>query len=164
MVPEASDPTTATTMDYLLDEIRATSALLRVADLARTAPRPWWRNLFFGLVRTPTEVSADLGVQYLGENIDRARDHWREAISLAGELHRTFPTNEMVVALGEALDRAGLNEVIPLLQHDAIPRRVADAAVHLAAVVDKIRECDRLVAEARQRLLLQRAREPGSGT
>jgi hypothetical protein len=163
-VTETPAPTALTTLDYLLDEIRATSALLRVADLARSDHRPWWRNLFFGLVRTPTEVSADLGVQYLGENIDRARDHWREAMSLGDELHRTFPTNEVVVRLGEDLDHAGFREVIPLLQHDAIPHRVAQAAVHLADVVDKIRECDRLVADTRKQLMLQRARDLGPNT
>jgi hypothetical protein len=156
---ETRAPTALSLLDYLLDEVRATAGLLRVADLARKVRRPWWRNVAFGLARTPTEVSADLGVQYLGQNIDRARDHWRGALVHCDELRETFPTNGIVVALVEKLENAGSGDVLSKLQHDVIPGPIADAAVQLSAVVDTIRECDRLVVAARNRLMLQRMRD-----
>jgi hypothetical protein len=143
-------------LDYLLDEIRETTGLLRVADLARAGPRPWWRTFTFGLVRSPTEVSADLGLLYLGQNIDRARDHWREALSLRGQLALLAPSSDVVTRLDQQLEEAGLLKVLAQLQHDAIPSPVKEMTVHLAGVVDKIRECDRLVVAARGRLLLER--------
>mgnify|MGYP001793232722 CR=1 FL=1 len=134
---------------------------LRIADLARSSRRPWWRNLAFGLVRTPTEVRADLGVQYLGHNIHRARDHWRQALAHRDELHRLVATNDVINRLGEELHGAFMDEVLPELQHDAIPYPIAQAATHLARVVEWIRECDRLVVSARNRLMLQRMGDGG---
>jgi hypothetical protein len=150
-------------VDYLLDEIRETSGLLRVADLARSGERPWWRTFTFGLVRSPTEVSADLGLLYIGQNIDRARDHWREALSLCEQLDRVLPASEVLSRLYPQLTEAGLHDVLPQLQHDAIPSPVKEMNVHLAGVVDKIRECDRLVVTARSRLLLERMRNEPTG-
>ena len=158
MMGEPAAPTSLSLIDYLLDEIRATSSLLRVADLARGARRPWWRSFVFGLIRTPTEVSADLGLLYVGQNIDRARDHWREALAHCEQLKALLPESDVIRRLDQQLSEAGLHRVIAQLQHDAIPSPVKQMAVHLATVVDSIRECDRLVVEARSRLLLERMR------
>ena len=160
---EAPAPTALSLLDYLLDEIRETSGLLRVADLARAGQRPWWRTFTFGLIRSPTEVTADLGLLYLGQNIDRARDHWREALSLCAQLEPMLPTSEVLSRLHPQLVEAGIRDVLPQLQHDAIPSPVKEMSVHLAGVVDKIRECDRLVVTARSRLLLERMRNDPTG-
>jgi len=151
-----------TILDYLLDEIRTTGGLLRVADLAKKGRRPWWRSVSFGLTRTPTEVSADLGIQYIGQNIDRAREHWRKALVHCDELSEMFPTNDIVVGLVVGLKDAGTGSVVPMLQHDVIPGPMSELAKHLASVVDTIRECDRLVVAARNRAILQRLRETSS--
>ena len=158
---ETRAPTALTLLDYLLDEIRATAGLLRVADLARKVRRPWWRLVAFWIVSTPTEVSTGLGLQYLGQNIDRARDHWRAALVHCDELRHSFQTDDIVIGLVEKLQNAGSGDVLSKLQHDVIPGPLADAAVHLAAVVDTIRECDRLVVAARNRVMLQRMRDDG---
>ena len=160
---EAPTPSALSLLDYLLDEIRETSALLRIADLARSGQRPWWRSFTFGLIRSPTEVSADLGLLYIGQNIDRARDHWREALSLCEQLDRVLPTSDVLARLAPQLTGAGLGEVLPQLQHDALPSPVKEMAAHLAGVVDKIRECDRLVVAARSRLMLERMRDEPIG-
>lgn len=160
---DASAPSALSMLDYLLDEIRETSGLLRVADLARSGKRPWWRTFTFGLIRSPTEVSADLGLLYIGQNIDRARDHWREALSLCAQLEPMLPTSEVLARLHPMLTEAGLHQVLPRLQHDAIPSPVKEMTAHLADVVDKIRECDRLVVTARSRLMLERMRDEPIG-
>ena len=148
-------PSATTLLTYALDEIRETTTLLRVADLGRETRRPWWRNVFFGVVRTQGEVRAGQAVQYLGENIDRARDHWREALAHLQDLERSHVSNELVVGLGEELRRAGLLDVLAGLRHDAVPRPMAEAAAHLSGVVDKLRECDRIVVKTRSQMMLR---------
>ena len=153
-------PSDALTMlVYALDEMRETTTLLPVAEVSRGQNRPWWRNLFWGFARSRAEITAGLAVQYLGENIDRARAHWREALTLLADLQRTHATNEVVVTLIDELRGAGLDTVLPRLQHDAIPHPIAKTAVHLTAVVDTIRACQRLSVAARSKLLLQQVRD-----
>jgi hypothetical protein len=142
-----------------LDEMHETTTLLPVAEAGRALHRPWWRNVFFGFARSNAEVTAGLAVQYLGENIDRARDHWREALSLLDQLQRAHSDNELVLMLGHELDAAGINDVLPALQHSAIPHPIAKTAVHLEGVVATIRNCDNLLVKARSKLMLQQMRE-----
>ncbi len=148
-----------TMLVYAVDEMRETTTLLPVAEVSRGQNRPWWRNLFWGFARSRAEITAGLAVQYLGENIDRARAHWREALTLLADLQRTHATNEVVVTLIDELRGAGLDTVLPRLQHDAIPHPIAKTAVHLTAVVDTIRACQRLSVAARSKLLLQQVRD-----
>jgi hypothetical protein len=148
-----------TLMVHAVDEMRETTNLLRIADLGRSRELPWWRNAWSWFARSGTEVSAGFAVQYLAENIDRARQHWREADSLIRELQRAHPDMAVVIELGDELHRAGMAEVLPKLQQAAIPYSNAAAAAHLAGVVDVIRECDRLVLDARNQLMLQRMRD-----
>jgi hypothetical protein len=155
---EASASDALTLLSYALDEMRETTSLLPVAAVSRSFHRPWWRNVFFGFVRSKAEVSAELSVQYLGENIDRARDHWRAALLALGDLQRAHPENEIVVLLGAELGAAGVGGVLPRLQHDAVPQPIAKTAAHLEAVVGTIRDCDRLVLDARNKLTVQRMR------
>jgi hypothetical protein len=147
-----------TLLSYALDEMRETTNLLPVAAVSRSLHRPWWRNVFFGFARSKAEVSAGLSVQYLGENIDRARDHWRASLSALGDLQRAYAENEIVVLLGAELRAAGVDEILPRLQHDAIPQPIGKTAVHLESVVRMIRDCDRLVLDTRNKLTLQRMR------
>jgi hypothetical protein len=155
---DSLSPDALTLLTYALDEMRETATLLPVAEVSRSFHRPWWRNVFFGFARSNAEVTAGLAVQYLGENIDRARDHWREALSMLGDLQRNHGNNEVVVRLGQELQTVGIEGVLAKLQHDAIPHSVAKTAVHLESVVTTIRECDRLALEARNKLTLQRMR------
>ena len=65
----------------------------------------------------------------------------------------------MVAALADDLRGAGMDDVLPGLQQSAIPYSTAEAAAHLAGVVATIRECDRLVLDARSKLMLRRMRD-----
>lgn len=152
-------PAGATTLlTYALDEMRETIALLPVADLSRSTERSWWRKLFFAFARSRGEVSAGFAVQYLTENLERARDHWREALSLLDQLQNEHTDNQLVAQLGDALHAAGLDDVLSRLQEDALPHTIDKTAAHLAAVVATIRECDRIALDARNKLTLQQMR------
>ncbi len=155
--PASSDPLSM--LAHVLDEMRETTALLPVMDLARSTTRPWWRTIVFGFARSQAAVTAGLTVQYLGENIDRARDHWREAMSLTDELRRAHHDNDTVSLLVEDLQMAGWYDVLPQLQHDAIPRPIKETETHLSRVVAIIRDCDHIILTTRSRLALQRMRE-----
>jgi hypothetical protein len=155
---DAAQKDAVTLLAYVLDEMRETTNLLPVAEAGRSLHRSPWRNLFFGFARSKAEVTAGLAVQYLGENIDRARDHWREAMSLLDELQREHGANEIIARLALQLRGAGLDGVLPRLQHDAIPRPIAKTAVHLEEVVATVRECSRVVLDARNKLTLQQMR------
>lgn len=154
----AATPDALTLMTLALDEMRETATLLPVAEAGRSLHRPWWRNVVFGFARSKAEVTAGLAVQYLGENIDRARDHWREALALLDQLQRAHSDDDLVVVLGQELDIAGLDDVLPKLQHSAIPQPIAKTAVHLADVVATIRHCDHAIVKARSKLTIQRMR------
>lgn len=155
---EAAQRDALTLIVYALDEMRETTSLLPDKNLSRATTRPWWRNVFFGMVRSKAEVGAGLSVQYLGENIDRARGHWREVLSLIHELQHAHHDNAEVSLLVADLQIAGLYDVLPQLQHDAIPSPLAKTTAHLSAVVATIRQCDDITLKARSNLLLQRMR------
>jgi hypothetical protein len=151
-------PDALTLLTYALDEMRETIALIPVAELSRSAARPFWRNVFFAFARSRGEVDAGFAVQYLTENLERSRGHWHEALSLLDELQREHSANETILQLGDALREAGVDEVLPRLQDDALPHTVDKTGAHLAAVVATIHECDRILHAARNKLLLQRIR------
>ncbi len=148
-----------TLVAHAVDEMRETTNLLRVADLGRSRSLPLWRKVLSWFVWSGAEISAGFAVQYLGENLGRARAHWRDALGLIRELQREHPHNAVVAGLVDDLHRAGWADVLPKLQYVAIPYTNADAAAHLAGVVDTIRECDRLALSARSKLMLQRMRD-----
>ena len=164
---EAPASDVLTLLAYALDEMRETTSLLPDKDLSRATTRPWWRNVIFGffvgMARSKAEVGAGQSLQYLGENIDRARDHWREAMSHLRELRSEHSNNELVIALLADLSGAGVDGVLPRLQHDAIPRPLAKTTAHLADVIATIRNCHDLILKARSKLMLQQMREnPGA--
>jgi len=154
------EPDALTLVVMAIDEMHQTTALLPVAEASRSLNRSWWRNIGMLFARSVSgaEVGADNSLQYLAENVDRAQQHWREALSSLSELQRLHTDNEVVASLVEQLPNAGLNEVLPQLDVEAIPRGTAKAAVHLAAVVDIIHRCEHLAAGARNKLNLQRMR------
>jgi hypothetical protein len=147
------------TLAYALDEMRETTSLLPVAEASRSLQRSKARNFFFMFARSRAEVTAGFAMQYLDENLDRARAHWREALSSFDDLQRTHGDNELVATLATDLRGAGLLDVLAQLQPDAIPRPVNKTAVHLAAVVATIRNCENLTVDARNKLTLERMRD-----
>ena len=152
-------PDALTLLAYALDEMRETIALIPVAELSRSTARPWWRNVLFAFARSGGEVSAGFAVQYLTENLERGRDHWREALLLLDQLQRAHAENGVVVELGGSLRAAGVDEILPRLQDDALPHSIDKTAAHLAAVVATIRTCDRIALDTRNKLTLQRMRK-----
>ena len=156
---EAPAPDAPTLLVYVLDEMCETANLLRVADLNRSTRRPWWRNAFYGVIRTKSEVTAGFALQYLGENIDRARDHWREALAPLDDLRDRFGATDWVAQLDEELHAAGVNEVLARLAHEAIPRPTADAAAHISGVLSTIGDCSALITRTRSQLALRRMRD-----
>ena len=97
-------------------------------------------------------------MQYLGDNIGRARAHWREALSALADLQRLHSDNEAIAELGAATAGRRMDSVLPRLELEAIPRPTNKAAIHLAAVVETIHDCEHLAATARTKLNLQRMR------
>ena len=142
-------------LSYVIDEMRETTNLLRVQETLQEGHRPWWRNFLFAFIRVGREATADLAVQYLGENIDRARDHWREALRIVDEMLG----DEFGEQLSRDLNDAGFRSVMPRLAHDRIPGPRKDAAAHLTDVVSTIRVCSQLVVNARNQLTLRKLRE-----
>lgn len=143
------------TLAQIIDEMRETTNLLRVQEVVKEGEAPWWRNLFFSVFRLGREVTADLAIQYLGENIDRARDHWREALRLVDQLL----DDDFGELLSRELNDAGIRSVMPRLAHDRIPIPRKEAAAHLADVVSTIRACTQLLVNARNQLMLRKLRE-----
>jgi hypothetical protein len=159
LMNDAASPDALTMLVYALDEMRETTGLIPVAELSRSTSRSRWRSLLSLVAGSRAEVGAGLSMQYLGENLERARAHWREALSLFDQLQLAHHDNEVVARLGEDLWKAGLNEVLAQLHDEAIPHVIAKTAEHLAGVVATIRDCDRLVVEARNKLTLNRMRD-----
>jgi hypothetical protein len=143
---------------HALDEMSETVSLLPVAEASRSLNRSRVRNVFFAFARSRAEVNAGYAMQYLDENVARARAHWREALYLFNELQHAHHDNKVVAALDEDIGKAGLHEVLPRLQPEAIPSPINKTAVHLAAVVETIRDCQHLAVTARNTLTLQRIR------
>ena len=141
-----------------IDEMHQTTSLLPVTEASRSMQRSWWRNVVMLFARSNAEIQAGNSLQYLVDNLDRAQRHWNESLASLDQLQRLHHDNEVVAALGQQLSAAGLLEVLPLLQADAVPRPVAKAAVHLRGVVDRIHNCEHLAVQARTKLNLQRMR------
>jgi hypothetical protein len=157
-VPSSAGPDALALLVTAIDEMHQTTSLLPVAEASRSSTRSWWRNVGMLVARGQAEINAGNALQYLADNLERARQHWREALSSLDELQRLHHDNEVVAALTRQLHGAGLNDVLPRLQLDAVPRPTAKAAAHLAAVVDTIHSCEHYATTARNKLNLQRMR------
>lgn len=156
----AGTPDALTLLVTAIDEMRETTSLLPVTEASRSLNRSRKHNFAMLLARSfrSSEVNAGNSLQYLADNVERAREHWREALSAHDDLQRLHGDNVIVAALVEQLSGAGLESVLPRLDLGAIPRPTNKAAVHLAAVVDTIHNCEHLAATARSKLNLQQTR------
>jgi hypothetical protein len=151
-------PGSLTLLVVAIDEMRETTSLIPVADASRSLNRSWWRNIGMLFARSRAEVNAGNALQYLADNVARARGHWREVLSALGELQRLHGDNEVVADLGAHLSSAGVDGVLQRLELDAIPRGTTKTAVYLAAVVDTIHSCEHLAVSARSKLNVQQMR------
>jgi hypothetical protein len=142
----------------VVDEMRETTRLLPVAEASRSSDRSLGRNIgmLFARSFSGAEVNADNAVQYLADNAERAREHWRVALASLDDLQRLHGDNLIVAELATQLPPAGVDDVLPRLEIEAIPRGTKKAAAYLAAVVDTIHDCEHLASTARTKLNLQR--------
>src|SRR3954452_14049070 len=70
---DPSDGQLLTQLTEVLDEMRETTNLLPAAELSRTSQRRGWRKFLYGFARSRGEISAGFAMQYLTENLGRAR-------------------------------------------------------------------------------------------
>ncbi|HZX56801.1 MAG TPA: hypothetical protein VFE86_19090 [Ilumatobacteraceae bacterium] len=153
---DASGGKLLTQLVEVLDEMRETTNLLPAVELARTSQRRGWRKFAYGFARSRGEISAGFAMQYLTENLGRARDHWRDAVSMLSAIEGAGVERELMTRMIEDLNAAGVDEVLPLLRSEAIPYAASAVATHLSLVVATIRDCEQVVAAARSRLARQR--------
>ncbi|HEX3089305.1 MAG TPA: hypothetical protein VHQ23_11660 [Ilumatobacteraceae bacterium] len=154
----AAPPDALALLVTAVDEMRETTSLIPVAEASRSLNRSRRSNFAMLFARSRSEINAGNAMQYLGDNIERARAHWREALSALADLQRLHGGNDVIAELGAQLPIAGLDSVLPRLELEAIPRPTNKAAIHLAAVVETIHDCEHLAATARTKLNLQRMR------
>jgi hypothetical protein len=154
----AASPDALELLVTAVDEMRETTSLIPVAEASRSLNRSRRSNFAMLFARSRSEINAGNAMQYLGDNIERARAHWREALSALADLQRLHNDNEAIAELGARLPAAGVDSVLPRLELEAIPRPTKSAAIHLAAVVETIHDCEHLAATARTKLNLQRMR------
>ena len=144
-----------TLLAYAIDEIRETRDLLRVS-LAGLARRRGWRHLFGWVVGTRDVLTAGLAVQYLADNLARARDHWRAELGYLADLCAAADTSPLLRRLADDLEHAGVDHIMAKLGDDAVPRDRPRAAAHLEDTLRRMSECERILTEARNALMLQR--------
>jgi hypothetical protein len=155
---EATPTDTLTLLAYAIDEMHETSSLLRVYDVLRDAHRPWWRALFFAAVRTGRDMNAEMAVQYLGQNVERARDHWCEAVRLLTTLFERQSDDPLLRDTELEVTRLGFYDVLGRLTLDAIPGPRAQAAEYLGKVCQTIGACKEVVVKTRSSVMLRRMR------
>jgi hypothetical protein len=134
VMTEAHQASPLTLLTWIVDELRETTGLLRAPEAAKDVRRPGWRSAFFGAVRSASEVSGGQSIQFLGENIDRARDHWRTVVGFLDRLWVADVDSPTIARLRADLQAAGANEILPRLAHDAIPSGASQASTYLAAI------------------------------
>src|SRR3954447_14097432 len=98
---DASGGKLLTQLGEVLDEMRETTSLLPAAELSRTWQRRGWRKFAYGFARSRGEISSGFAMQYLTENIGRARDHWGDAVAMLSEIERAGADRELVKRLIE---------------------------------------------------------------
>jgi hypothetical protein len=111
------------------------------------------------MVRSSSEVSGGQSIQFLGENIDRARDHLRQALGFLEQLWVSGLDHPLIVGLQADLRSARVDEVLPRLAHSAIPSDSGQAAAYLSEVSAQIRGCAQLVNKARNLMTLEHVRD-----
>jgi hypothetical protein len=155
---DAPPPDFVAMLTYVLDESREARDLLRISQAGLARRSQGWREKFGPTVRTGKGIASGLSAQYLGENMFRARAHWRAGMGYLRDVVAVASTNENVRLVEDELRRAGVDGVMPKLADEAIPYDRKKAATHLQAVLDQMSDCDDVIVKARSKLLLQRMR------
>jgi hypothetical protein len=159
-----SDPTVVSPVLLLtraLDETDQASDLVRLCHNGLThrrhgsSRRKSWLPLALGGNRTADHVSAGLAVQYFGENLDRARDRWRQGVEHYEQLFAYHGHREPVSQLHNELTLAGLFTVLDDLQQQAVPAGRKPSATHLVGVLRRIRACNAAGIQARTQMILR---------
>ena len=145
-------------LTYALDESREARELLLLSHAGLTDRSKGWRPGVGSIVSARDKFIAGLAAQYLGENLHRAREHWRSYLQCCADFRANNDSDEAVL-LVMALREAGLDDVDSQLAADVVPRPRKQAAEHLSAVMSRIADCDRLVVAARTQLMLRRMRD-----
>lgn len=158
MTDDATTPEIVTLLTYVLDEHRESRELVRLSHAGLVHRSIGVRRRLDAVIRTTDGFAAGQAVQYLGENLGRARQHWRTGLAHLAELHAAYPNNERVQVLQDELRHAGVSEIESLLSLDAVPRGRKRAAAHLDAVLSRMSDCDNVVASARSDLALRNMR------
>jgi hypothetical protein len=158
MTDDATSPEIVTLLTYILDENRESRELVRLSHAGLVHRSIGMRRRLDAVIRTADGFAAGQAVQYLRENLGRARQHWRTGLAHLAELHAAYPDNEQVQVLQDELRQAGVSEIESLLSLDAVPRGRKRAAAHLDAVLSRMSDCDNVVASARSELTLRNMR------
>ena len=158
MSEDATTSAIVTLLTYVLDENRESRELVRLSHGGFVHRSIGLRRRLDAVIRTTDGFAAGQAVQYLGENLGRARQHWRTGLAHLAELYASYGNNERVQLLEDGLRRAGVSEIESLLSIDAVPRGRKRAAAHLEAVLSRMSDCDNVVAGARSELALQKLR------
>ncbi len=158
MTDDATTPEIVTLLTYVLDENRESRELVRLSHAGLVHRSIGVRRRLDAVIRTTDGFAAGQAVQYLRENLGRARQHWRTGLAHLAELYAAYPNNERVQVLQDELRQAGVSEIEPLLSRDAVPRGRKRAAAHLEAVLSRMSDCDNAVASVRSELTLRNIR------
>ncbi|MEY2581082.1 MAG: hypothetical protein QOE09_931 [Ilumatobacteraceae bacterium] len=158
MTDDTTPSEIVTLLTYVLDENREARELVRMSHSGLVHRSIGLRRRLDAVIRTRGGFAAGQAVQYLGENLERARDHWRTSLAHLAELQASYPDNERVQVVHEELRRVGVQEIEPLLALDALPPGRTRAAAHLEAVLTRMSDCDQAVAGVRSELMLQKMR------
>lgn len=144
---------------YLGDEIRETSSLIQLGDYVASWKHGGLATRFGLFGASGRRTRGGQGIQYLGENLDRARGHWHRALGHCDALRAAGNEVPLVVELLGQLDEAGIGAVLPALQQDAVPGKAELAAVHLGEVSRVLSACSAHVTRTSTRLSLDRRRD-----
>ncbi|MGZ6987137.1 MAG: hypothetical protein ACXVKP_19740 [Ilumatobacteraceae bacterium] len=147
-------------LTYALDESREARELLLMSHAGLTGRSKRWRQRVGSIAGARDQFMAGLAAQYLGENLYRAREHWRSYVQCCADLGAHNDTDEMRLLVAE-LHEAGLDAVVSQLADDNVPRQRKQAAEHLSAVMNRMADCDRLIIATRIQLMLRRMRDDG---
>jgi hypothetical protein len=156
---DSPPPDLVVMLTYILDESREARDLVRISQAGLARRSQGWRETFGQTVRTGKGIASGLSTQYLGENMFRARAHWRAGMGYIRDVVAVASANENLRLIEDELRRAGVDEVMPKLAHEAIPYDRKKAATHLQAVLDQMSDCDDIIVKARSKLLLRRMRD-----
>lgn len=153
-------PTSATMLlTYAIDDISECMQLIRFGPSDRRVNRPWWRALVSGLFRTRAETMVEQRLMYLSENVERARDSWREVLLTLQRVEEAGRDDEVFRRLTVELRASGVDDVAGQLRRSELANEVPKVVAHLEGVADQMVVCKGMLVKARNLLLLQKLRE-----